>query len=615
MTRVGAAARWSRAHAALCAVLALVLAFYLWTASTSGSPFDFGENAADYYNLQADGLLSGKLSLDVDPPAALLALPDPYDPVANAPFRLHDASLYDGRYYLQWGPVPALVAFIPFRLLPLGDLPATLAAALFAFMGLCFAVALLRLVVRSYAPRTPRWMVGAGVVALATGSAAPFVLRRVAVYEIALLSAYAFLMAGLYLLATGALRGPVSRRRLAAGSLCLGLAVGCRPTMVLPAALLAGVWWWLSRRDGADRRRLAVAVLAPVAACGVLLALYNVARFGSPLEFGNGYQLAGIDVRTLKSYEPSALGPGLWFYLLARAHVTTGFPFVHLPLPPAYPGTLPGGYQLEVTGGVLRNVPIAFAFVAALALRAPGERALRRIVLGLAAVGIAFVAFISFSLFGATMRYETDFATLLVLAGVLGWIAVAGRLRRGVARRALAIGGAALVAWGACYGVAISFTGYYDGLRAGEPGTYRALENLTSPLPTAAAMLKGTPLLVDVHAPFGVADRDPGPGWAGVFVQAGPGDSTLTVVSDRDRRYELTAVVAALKPSDRDAELRVKNAGATQRRRAAGRQEVFELKLQRGINRIVLSSSGPLVGVRDIALGPPPRAGRQGAGR
>jgi hypothetical protein len=610
MNAARAAARWVRAHAPLCVLLAAVLAFYLWTASTSGSPFDFGENAGDYYNLQADGFLHGKLSLDVDPPPGLLALSDPYDPAANAPFRLHDASLYDGRYYLQWGPVPTLLAFIPFRLLPLGDLPASLAAALFAFIGLCFAVALLRFVVRSYLPDTPRWMVGAGAVALATGSAAPFVLRRVAVYEIALLSAYAFLMAGIYLLATGSLRGRARPRRLAAGSLCLGLAVGCRPTMVLPAALLLGVWWWLARREGADRRRLAVVVLGPVAVCGVLLALYNVLRFGSPLEFGNSYQLAGVDVRTLKSYQLSALGPGLWFYLLGRAHLTTGFPFFHLPLPPGYPGKLPGGYQLEVTGGVLRNVPIALACVAALALRDPCDSALRRVVLGLAGLGLALVAFISFSLFGATMRYETDFATLLVLAGVVGWIALARRVGRAWLRRTLTIAGVALVGWGAAYGVAISFVGYYDGLRTGEPRSYRTLENLTSPLPTALAMLKGLPLLVDVHAPDGVADRDPGPGWAGVTLHVGPGDSTMTIVSDRDRPYEMTALVAPLDPRDRDALLRVENAGSTLRRRAAGRREVFALKLQRGINRIVLSSSGPLVGVQDIGLGPPSGAGR-----
>jgi hypothetical protein len=604
-SRAGALARWVRAHAALCVLLAVVLAFYLWTASTSGGPFDFGKQQPDYYNLQADGFLSGHLHLDVDPSPQLLALKDPYDPAANAPYALHDASLYHGHYYLQWGPVPVLLAFLPFRLLPLGELPASLAAALFAFLGLCFAVALMRFLVRRFAPGTPRWMIGAGVVALATGSAAPFVLRRVAIYELALLSAYAFLMAGVYLVATGALQGPARPRRLALGSLCLGLAVGCRPTMALPAALLLGVWWWLRRGEGADSRRLAAAILGPAAACGVLLAIYNVARFGSPLEFGNSYQLAGIDVRTLKAYQLSAIVPGAWFYLLARAHVSSGFPFMHLLVAPTYPGTLPAGYQLEVTGGVLSNVPIALGALAAFVLRAREDRALRWTVLGLGGLGVAFMAFISFSLFGATMRYETDFATFLVLAGVLGWIALVRRVRAGWSRRAVTIVGAAFVAWGACFGIATSFVGYYDGLRAGQPGTYETLENLTSPVPTAVAMLKGVPLLVDVYAPGGASDTDPGPGWSHVTLQAGPQPATLTIVSDRDRPYEMTANVAALNPKERRDALVVAGAGGTRRVRAPGRRETFRLSLQRGINRIKLSTGGPVVTVGDIGLGPP----------
>ena len=42
------------------------------------------------------------------PRPELLALPDPHDPVHSAPYRLHDVTLYDGKYYLYWGPVLGL---------------------------------------------------------------------------------------------------------------------------------------------------------------------------------------------------------------------------------------------------------------------------------------------------------------------------------------------------------------------------------------------------------------------------------------------------------------------------------------------------------------------------
>src|SRR5713101_86638 len=97
--------------------LAVVFAFYLWTASSSGNPFIFGKKLSDYYNLLSDAFLAGRLSLVVEPSKELLNLPDPYDPSLNAKFRLHDASLYKGKYYLYFGPVPAVTFFIPFRFL------------------------------------------------------------------------------------------------------------------------------------------------------------------------------------------------------------------------------------------------------------------------------------------------------------------------------------------------------------------------------------------------------------------------------------------------------------------------------------------------------------------
>jgi hypothetical protein len=56
------------------------------------------------------------------PAPEISALPDPYDSVANGPYRLHDASFYKGRYYLYFGPVPAVVLFLPFSLLGIGNI-------------------------------------------------------------------------------------------------------------------------------------------------------------------------------------------------------------------------------------------------------------------------------------------------------------------------------------------------------------------------------------------------------------------------------------------------------------------------------------------------------------
>ncbi|WP_019217529.1 hypothetical protein [Legionella tunisiensis] len=69
------------------------------------------------YQYLTESFLSGHLNLLVSPSPELLQLADPYDPIQNSHFRLHDASLYKGKYYLYFGPLPVVVFYLPFKLL------------------------------------------------------------------------------------------------------------------------------------------------------------------------------------------------------------------------------------------------------------------------------------------------------------------------------------------------------------------------------------------------------------------------------------------------------------------------------------------------------------------
>src|SRR3954471_417762 len=60
----------------------------------------------------ADAFRHGQTSLLKQPPPELVALANPYDARANRAAResgAHDLALFRGRYYLYWGPVPALL--------------------------------------------------------------------------------------------------------------------------------------------------------------------------------------------------------------------------------------------------------------------------------------------------------------------------------------------------------------------------------------------------------------------------------------------------------------------------------------------------------------------------
>jgi hypothetical protein len=297
----------------LVGAAAVLFGFYLWTAS-AGLPLGFGEDQDRPYNLLTRALLSGQLHIDVDPRPELFELTEPYRPGRNAPYRYHDASLYRGRYYLYFGVVPVVTAFIPWRLAGLGDLPEPAAATAFSLLGFVFSALLLRQLLRAQLETSPKPIPQLlAFLALGFSNVTPFILRSSHVYEVAIAAGYAFSAGAAWLFTTAGAKGALSLKRLALGGLFLGLAVGCRPNLaflvpVLPLLALA------QGRPGSLRAavRPALAVLAPLAVCGLALGLYNFARFGAWTEFGTRYQLVGVE--PIAKLEYRAVIPTLYYY-------------------------------------------------------------------------------------------------------------------------------------------------------------------------------------------------------------------------------------------------------------------------------------------------------------
>ena len=613
-TRLLALPTWILKHKALVAFCALVGAYYLWTIWSSGSPIAFNEERNDYYNLLADGFRGGHLHLLIEPGPNLLALPNPYDPDLNQNqlLGIHDLSLYHGKFYLYWGPVPALLLFIPFQLLPLGDMPQTLAVFLFAFVGFCFSIACLRALAQRFMPDAPRWMLAAAAVALAFSNALPFTLRRIEIYEVAITAGFCLSFIALYLLITG-LRDGVRLGRLGAASLLIGLAVGARPTMIVWALALVGVAVMLYRRtpDRRARRQVVGVLLGPVVLIGLLLMLYNVLRFGSPVEFGQKYQLAYYDPATRGGNKLGYVPPGMWYYLLARPHMTLGFPFIHLAPPPtSYPLPAPAQYDgVEAVGGLLLIAPFAvFALAAPIVLRGTA----RRVLLGLASVGTLIILMTSFALWGATMRYEVDFASVLLIVAALGWLGWAGRLI-GVRRRLLTGGGALLIAWGVLCGAAFGITGYYDGLRANSPKTYKRLESLTSMIPTLVSAIDDKPKTVSIYAPTGLENRPSNYEIGPATFPVGRSPVVFTIASGSPRRYGLQLSASPTRPLPPNAVVTLRNleSGKSLRFPATMGQTTIGIALRRGLNRLQFSTTRPTVTrLVDVQIVPLPTRAR-----
>jgi hypothetical protein len=338
-----AKARWLAGG--LIAAIGLV---HIWL--ISAGRFSHWPTRTAYYSMLADGFLDGHLSLPIRPDARLLAAPDPYDPRFNTALRLQDAALYSGKYYVYWGPLPALL-MVPFRLVtrhggnPIGD-----QYVFFVFVtGLVgISAGMILRARRRFFPDQPWWTVGFGIVVAGLVNPIPFLLANASIYQTAIVAGQVFLLSGIYCAWT-ALEvnshggGAWARPRLFLAGACWSMAIGCRislvPAVLAVTCLLAWRLWADARRMRDNRKgprttpATSLAWLgAPLAAGAALFGTYNQQRFGSPFEFGARYVLAGQNMHAMVAGGTFAraryITANLVRYLLEAPVLQQRFPFI-----------------------------------------------------------------------------------------------------------------------------------------------------------------------------------------------------------------------------------------------------------------------------------------------
>ncbi len=429
--------------AVLAAIAAgLVLAFYVWLAS-AGTWTKFPISTSNHGQL-ADAFLHGQLSFLQTPNPALLALPDPYDAaeLAGVPYPL-DYSLYAGKFYAYFGPVPALL-LAPAEALTKTIIPDQFPG--FAFIcGLLLVNSLLIVKIqRRYFADLGIWAAPAGI--LVVGLALPVGLMLAASAHwstVAVMGGAFFFMGGTLAAFDPLTSGTVSRWKLALAGILWAAAVGTRITLVVPVVLVAvlasGALLAFEREHGGLRSALGsiLALVAPLLVGGAGLAWYNYARFGSPFETGLRYQLnpqsmaALISARSGGLFSPVYLLQNLGNYLLRPFSPHGIFPFTDMQLGwvnSVVPGVpLPASYHTELMTGLFWAAPIVVfsAWTFAPTLRArflepEGNRlAVGGLLLALWAAclggGVLIMLF-----FWTGERYLADFVFPLYVLSVIG---------------------------------------------------------------------------------------------------------------------------------------------------------------------------------------------------
>ncbi len=464
-------------RAAVLLSAGLVLFFYWWTVKPAVSQLGNATAKAAYYNLLTDGWRAGNLHINAEPNPALATLANPYDPLQNGPYRLHDASYYKGKYYLYFGPVPALVLFLPWAELTGRYIWHNQAVAIFASAAFLVYAGLLCAVRRRYFPRAGPLALSLAVLVLGLANGIPVLLRRPDVWEIPIACGAMFI--ALVLAALWRAVHERSRRWvwIAVAAACYGLAIGARPSL-LPGLFVLAVPFWVEWRQGGRRRQLAAlagAAGVPLALAAAGLMAYNFARFGSVLEFGQRYQLTGVEDPATRHFGLDFVAYNFRVYFLAAEQWQSYFPFVRGAALPVLPPNRLG--EPENPYGVLTNLPVAWlallALPAAFAARASG----RGLGTWLAAVALVFAAsagtILCFA--GACNRYEVDFLPGLTFLSAAGIVFLEDQLRgRPVALWLLRPAWAGAALYSCALGALISFE-HWGLLRLRDPASYSRL--------------------------------------------------------------------------------------------------------------------------------------------
>jgi hypothetical protein len=341
---------YRKAALAAGVVACIVITIFIWFVSVG--QWTKWPSTGDYYYELARAFWHGQLNLLIKPDPELLALSDPYDYESRAHIsHPWDVSLFNGKFYLYWGPAPAIILAIVriFYTARIGD-----EILVFSFLSGAFIFASLLILQfhKRLFPELRWWSVVPGILMAGLVNPLPWILNRPGIYEAAIAGGQFFLIAGLFF---GFLAIETEKHRsifLIIACSSWALAIGSRVNLAIVVIFLIGmVALYLLHNSVKYKDKLysILAISIPFAIGLIGLGLYNKLRFGSWFDVGNRYQLGGQNIL-----------PNLHNYLLNPFRTLSVFPYIKPNWGGKYiffPINTPLYYYSEQITGLLPSAP------------------------------------------------------------------------------------------------------------------------------------------------------------------------------------------------------------------------------------------------------------------
>lgn len=255
-----------------------------------------------------DAFRAGQVNLLSEPSEELLALSNPYDDSlrsASGAGYAWNYLLFDGKYYSYYGIGTVLTLFLPYNLITGSYFSSLWATLLYSLIGITFLSLSYCTLMKRFFPKTSNGIALSGLIIVQSTSFVWYCVTIGNFYELAQVSGFAFLTAGMFfLLRSGVLgEGKISCVNICLATMLFSIAVLCRVALALYCIvsllfLYAGVRKIIrtspEQTFRTNRKPIVtflLAALLPYVLIGSIQMVYNYLRFGSILDFGISYSL------------------------------------------------------------------------------------------------------------------------------------------------------------------------------------------------------------------------------------------------------------------------------------------------------------------------------------
>ena len=386
-----------------------------------------GGNHEQYQKL-AVALADGHVYLDDRVPDWLIQMDNPYDrnergrlaAETGEPY-LWDNVYYNGHYYVYFGIIPVLLAYLPYSLIFHAALPNVVPIYICWFV-ICAAFARLAgTMIKKWFPSFPYtlYLLITAVLPFGIGSIA--VLHRPTIYEVPISMGVMFAILGLDLWLESVQDGEVvSIPKLAMGSFCVALVAGCRPNMMLVFLFSFLIFGEVClKKKGWIRKywKEEVAFCVPFLVVAAGLMYYNKIRFGSVFDFGSNYNLTSDDL-TRRGFDIGKIGLGLFEMFWKPFALTVRFPFLKIQgVESAYMGKT---ICCANTGGILPLCPFFLLPAIVLVQRKRFLKYRQQLCFVCVAIlSAVLICAVDVTVAGIYPRYKADFSFFIAIAGLL----------------------------------------------------------------------------------------------------------------------------------------------------------------------------------------------------